>query len=75
MRRLLATAANEFAEKYTQSDFIAIAEIIKVYKNEGPEMFYKSGITIRSSYKGTKTNSIHIKGSSDGKGKKNMRAL
>jgi len=56
----------KFAEKYTQSDFVAIAKIVKVYKNEGAEMFYKADISISALYKGNRTSSIYIWGSSDG---------
>ena len=57
----------KFAEKYTQSDFVAIVKIVKVYENEGSEMFYKSDIIISALYKGNSTSSIYAYGSSDGK--------
>lgn len=55
-----------FADKYAHSDFVARATIVKNYKNKGAESFYKSDIAISEVYKGEKTTSIFIEGSSDG---------
>ena len=57
----------KFVEKYIQSDFVAVAKIIKVYQNEGEEELYKADILIRDLFKGQNLNSIYIEGRSDGK--------
>ena len=57
----------KFAEKYVQSDFVAVAKIIKVYQNEGEEELYKADILIRDLFKGENLKSIYIEGRSDGK--------
>lgn len=57
----------KFAEKYTESDFVARARIIKAYKNEGEEELYKADILIYDLYKGHKIKSIYVEGRSDGK--------
>lgn len=57
----------KFTEKYTDSDFIAKAKIIKVYKNESEEEIYKADILIYNLYKGHTIKSIYIEGRSDGK--------
>ena len=54
----------KFAEKYIQSDFVARVKIVKVYKNEGNDQFYKSDLLIRELYKGNNITSIDIEGSS-----------
>jgi len=56
----------KFAEKYIQSDFVAVAKIIKVYQNEGEEEIYKADILIRDLFKGENLKSIYIQGRSDG---------
>ncbi|TDE17355.1 hypothetical protein [Dyadobacter psychrotolerans] len=57
----------KFAEKYIQSDFVAVAKITKVYPNEGEEEIYKADIKIRNLLKGENLQSIYIQGRSDGK--------
>ena len=57
----------KFTEKYTASDFVAKARIIKVYKNESDEELYKADILIHALYKGVSIKSIYVEGRSDGK--------
>lgn len=57
----------KFTEKFTQSDFVAEAKIIKVYANEGEEEIYRADILIKNLFKGEKLTSIYIEGRSDGK--------
>jgi hypothetical protein len=57
----------KFTEKYTQSDFVAVAKIIKVYRNESEEEVYKADILIKDLFKGENLTSIYIEGRSDGK--------
>ncbi|MBE9464226.1 hypothetical protein ACFP1I_06470 [Dyadobacter subterraneus] len=57
----------KFTEKYTQSDFVAKARIVKVYKNKSEEELYKADILIYDLYKGMKVKSLYVQGRSDGK--------
>jgi hypothetical protein len=54
-------------EKFTKSDFVAKARIIKNYKNESSKELYKSDIVITELFKGENLNSIYVAGRSDGK--------
>lgn len=53
-----------FREKFTESDFVAHVKVVKVYKNEGDDPFYKSDILIYDLFKGERIATIQIEGSS-----------
>ena len=57
----------KFADKFTQSDFVAKARIIKVYPNKNDQEIYKVDILIIDLFKGEKLKSVYIEGRSDGK--------
>lgn len=54
-------------EKFVQSDFVAHAKVIKIYKNETAEEIYKADIRIYELYKGEKLESVYVYGRSDEK--------
>ncbi len=49
-------------EKYSQSDFVAKAKIIKNYKNESAIELYRADIVITELYKGESLKTIYVKG-------------
>lgn len=57
----------DITEKYTRSDFVAKAKIIKIYPNIGSKEIYKADILISEIFKGKSLESIYVGGRSDGK--------
>ncbi len=53
------------AEKYIQSDFVAIVNVTKIYPNKPNERGYKADIEINELFKGEQLKSIYIYGRSD----------
>lgn len=56
-----------FTDKYTGADFIASVKIVRNYKNEGDQIFYKSDIVIQKLYKGDSLRTLFVEGNSDGR--------
>lgn len=56
----------EITKKFTESDFVAKAKIVKVYKNQDEEEIYKADILIDELFKGESLKSIYVYGRSDG---------
>ncbi len=56
----------KITEKYTKSEFVAKAKIIKNYRNQISKSHYKADIIITELFKGESLKSIYVAGRSDG---------